>query len=48
MSNLGNMGAPFLVTLAQFIGVKAIFIGGFLNLGGGASMLIVKETKKDD
>jgi len=36
------MGAPFLVTLAQFLNFKAIFVGGFLNLAGGTSMLIVK------
>lgn len=27
--------------------MKAVFIGGFFNLAGGLSMLIVKETKKD-
>lgn len=48
MSNLGNMGAPFLVTLAQFMRFKAIFVGGFLNLVGGSSMLLVEETKKDE
>jgi len=48
MSNLGNMGAPFLVTLAQFLRFKAIFVGGFLNLIGGSSMLLVAETKLDD
>ena len=52
MSNLGNMAAPFLVTLSQFLRFKAVFIGGFLNIAGGASMLLVKETlnkeKKDD
>lgn len=42
MSNLGNMGAPFLVTLSQFLRFKAVFVGGFLNLAGGASMLAVK------
>jgi hypothetical protein len=47
MSNFGNMGAPFLVTLANFSSLKAIFMGGFLNVIGGFSMLIVKETKKD-
>ena len=53
MSNLGNMGAPFLVTLSDFLNFKAVFVGGFLNLAGGASMLLVKETlvtepKKDE
>lgn len=47
MSNFGNMGAPFLVTFALFEGVKAVFVGGFLNLAGGLSMCIVKETKLD-
>jgi len=47
MSNLGNMGAPFLVTLAQIMSVKAVFIGGFMNLVGGVSMFLVKETKLD-
>lgn len=47
MSNLGNMGAPFLVTLSQHLSIKAVFLGGFLNFGGGASMLLVKETKTD-
>lgn len=47
MSNLGNMGAPFLVTFAQILNFKAIFVGGFLNIGGGALMLLVKETKVD-
>jgi hypothetical protein len=47
MSNLGNMAAPFLVTLANFSQLKAVFIGGFFNIGGGLAMLIVKETKKD-
>ena len=47
MSNLGNMVAPFLVTLAQISNVKAIFFGGFMNLIGGLSMLLVKETKLD-
>jgi hypothetical protein len=47
MSNLGNMGAPFLVTLANYSKLKAVFIGGFLNIGGGLAMLIVKETKLD-
>ena len=42
MSNLGNMGAPFLVTLSDFLNFKAVFVGGFLNLAGGASMLLVK------
>jgi len=42
MSNFGNMGAPFLVTLAQYIGIKAVFLGGFLNIGGGVYMLAVK------
>ena len=48
MSNLGNMGAPFLVTLSDFLNFKAVFVGGFLNLAGGASMLLVKETLKDE
>lgn len=47
MSNFGNMGAPFLVTFAIFKGLKAVFLGGFLNLAGGLSMFIVKETKLD-
>ena len=47
------MGAPFLVTLSDFLNFKAVFVGGFLNLAGGASMLLVKETlvsapKKDE
>lgn len=42
MSNIGNMGAPFLVTLSQFLGFKAVFVGGFLNIAGGTSMLAVK------
>jgi len=42
MSNLGNMGAPFLVTMAQLLKYKAIFMGGFLNIAGGASMMMVK------
>ena len=25
---------------------EAVFVGGFLNLAGGASMLLVKETLK--
>lgn len=51
MSNIGNMGAPFLVILAQTIGVRAVMIGGLINIGGGLAMTIVKETlkeKKDD
>jgi hypothetical protein len=48
MSNLGNMAAPFLVTLAQISSVKAVFIGGFMNIIGGVSMLIVEETKIDE
>ncbi len=48
MSNLGNMAAPFLVTLANFSNMKAVFIGGFFNLAGGMAMCIVKETKKDE
>ncbi len=47
MSNLGNMAAPFLVTLSEFTRVKSVFIGGFLNIGGGLLMLLVKETKVD-
>ena len=42
MSNLGNIGAPFLVTLSQHMRFKAVFVGGFLNLVGGVSMLLVK------
>jgi hypothetical protein len=42
MSNLGNMGAPFIVTLANFSKLKAVFIGGFFNIGGGLTMLLVK------
>ena len=48
MSNLGNMGAPFLVRLAQVLRFEAVFVGGFLNLAGGASMLLVKETLKKE
>ena len=47
MSNVGNMGAPFLVTLAQVLSFKAVFVGGFLNVAGGTSMFLVKETKVD-
>ena len=46
MSNLGNMAAPFLVTVSDDLGVKAIFIGGFVCIAGGLSMSFVKETKK--
>jgi hypothetical protein len=42
MSNLGNMAAPFFVTLAQVLSFEAVFIGGILNLVGGSSMLLVK------
>lgn len=42
MSNLGNMGAPFLRSGAAKIGVKGVFIGGFVCIAGGASMLLVK------
>jgi hypothetical protein len=42
MSNVGNMGAPFIVILAQEIGVKSVFVGGLLNLAGACSMLAVK------
>jgi hypothetical protein len=48
MSNLGNMAAPFLVTISQVSNVKAVFFGGFVNLLGGVSMLLVKETKLDN
>ena len=48
MSNLGNMAAPFLVTLADDGGVKGVFIGGFVCIAGGLSMFFVKETKKKD
>lgn len=48
MSNLGNMAAPFLVTISQVSKVKAVFFGGFMNLLGGVSMLLVKETKLDN
>ncbi len=48
MSNLGNMAAPFLVTISQASNVKAVFFGGFMNLLGGVSMLLVKETKLDN
>ena len=46
MSNVGNMVSPFLVTIADEIGVKGVFIGGFVCIAGGISMLLVKETKK--
>lgn len=46
MSNLGNMAAPFLVTISDDIGVKAVFIGGFVCIAGGLCMSFVKETKK--
>ncbi len=42
MSNLGNMGAPFLVSLSQTLRFKAVFVGGFLNIAGGISMILVK------
>ena len=45
MSNLGNMAAPFLVTVAGEIGVKGVLIGGIICIAGGISMLLVKETK---
>ena len=45
MSNLGNMVAPFLVTLAGELRVKAVFIGGIICIVGGISMFFVKETK---
>ena len=45
MSNLGNMAAPFLVTVAGELRVKAVFIGGIICIVGGLSMLFVKETK---
>ena len=48
MSNFGNMGAPFLVTLAQYLSIKAVVVGGIFNIGGGLSMLYVKETKLDE
>lgn len=48
MSNLGNMAAPFLVTLSDDAGVKGVFIGGFVCIAGGLSMFFVKETKKKD
>lgn len=42
MSNLGNMGAPFLVAGAGEIGFKAVFLGGFVCMAGGLSMIFVK------
>ena len=45
MSNLGNMSAPFLVTLGDQIGVKGVFISGIVCIVGGLSMTFVKETK---
>lgn len=47
MSNVGNMIAPFLVIFAQTLGVKAILIGGIINIAGGFTMSIVKETMKE-
>ena len=46
LSNLGNMISPFLVTISDNIGVKAVFIGGFVCIVGGFSMFFVQETKK--
>ena len=36
------------MTLSQFLRFKAVFVGGFLNLAGGASMFGVKETLVDE
>lgn len=47
MSNLGNMSAPFMVTLGNDIGVKGILISGIVCIAGGLSMTFVKETKKE-
>ena len=42
MSNLGNMSAPFLVTLGDELGVKGVFISGIVCIVGGLSMTFVK------
>lgn len=47
MSNFGNMAAPFVVTFAQLLTVKAAVAGGCLNVLGGLCMFLVKETKID-
>jgi len=36
------MAAPFLVVGAEELGFKAVFIGGFICIAGGLSMLLVK------
>lgn len=43
------MSAPFLVLLVQFygVGIKTALVGGLLNMMSGASLLMVKETKKE-
>jgi hypothetical protein len=46
MSNVGNMSAPFLVTLGNEIGVKGVFISAVVCIIGAAIMFFVKETKK--
>ena len=42
MSNLGNMIAPFLVTISGELHLKAVFIGGIICIAGGLSMFLVK------
>lgn len=47
IANIGNMLAPFMVTLASNLKVKSVFIGGLMNVSAGIVMLLIKETKKD-
>lgn len=44
MSNLGNMAAPFIVTIADKFKIQSMFVGGIVAGAGALSMLFSKET----
>ena len=44
LSNLGNMASPFIVTIADKMGIQSICIGGVVCLVGAVAMLFSKET----
>lgn len=48
MSNLGNMAAPFIVTIAEKIDVQSMLIGGIVCVAGALVMFLSKETHVEE